>query len=213
MIALSVIDDDPTGAQTEVAVPLLLEWPIAALRHREGAGAVHLLTNSRALDEAAAYDIVRNATEASLAGMPERCIVLRGDSTLRGHLLAEYLAVRDAAFPRREPPLILVPALPGAGRVTVGGIHWLVRDARRTPIASTEFADDHRLGYSSSRLLDWADERSGGRFAAADGREIDLAAVRAHGGARCDSGGCHELANGGGPPPSSPTPRRWPIWR
>ena len=68
MIALSVIDDDPTGAQSEAAVPLLLEWPRAALRDREGAGAVHLLTNSRALDEAGAYAIVRDATHAALDG-------------------------------------------------------------------------------------------------------------------------------------------------
>jgi uncharacterized protein YgbK (DUF1537 family) len=195
MIALSVIDDDPTGAQTEAAVPLLLEWPIAALRGREGAGAVHLLTNSRALDETEAYDIVRDATEASLAGMPERCVVLRGDSTLRGHLLPEYLAVRDAAFPDREPPLVLIPALPAAGRVTVGGIHWLVRDGQRAPIASTEFGSDRRLGYASSRLLDWADERSGGRFAAADGREIDLATVRSPDGAEVIAGAVSQLAD------------------
>src|SRR5579871_5521237 len=49
VMRLAVIDDDPTGAQSEAGVPLLLEWPAAALRGREGAGAVHLLTNSRAL--------------------------------------------------------------------------------------------------------------------------------------------------------------------
>ena len=199
MIALSVIDDDPTGAQTEADVPLLLEWPAAALAHREAAGAVHLLTNSRALDETGAYEIVRDATEAALRGMPERCVVLRGDSTLRGHLLSEYLAVRDAAFPRRNPPLVLVPALPAAGRVTVGGIHWLERDGARTPIASTEFACDRRLGYSSSRLLDWAEERSGGRFAAADGREVGLAPVRAPDGAELIASAVTELAQAGRP--------------
>ena len=199
MIALSVIDDDPTGAQTEASVPLLLEWPSIALRNREGDGAVHLLTNSRALDEAGAYEIVRDATHAALEGMPERCVVLRGDSTLRGHLLPEYLAVRDAAFPNRDPPLMLVPALPAAGRITVGGVHWLVRGVERTPIGSTEFAGDRRLGYASSRLLDWAQERSGGRFAAADGREIGLAMLRSPAGADAVAAAVSELAGRGRP--------------
>ena len=90
MTRLAVVDDDPTGAQSEAGVPLLLEWPAAALRGRETFGAVHLLTNSRALDERAAYGVVRDAAAAAHAEMRERTVVLRGDSTLRGHLLAEY---------------------------------------------------------------------------------------------------------------------------
>jgi len=158
---LAVIDDDPTGAQAEAGVPLLLEWGEEALRGREAAGAVHLLTNSRALDDGEAYAIVRDAAAAAVAQMPERRIVLRGDSTLRGHLLAEHEAVCDAAFPGRSPVLVLVPALPAAGRVTAGGVHWLERDGRRVPLGETEYAADRVFGYRSSRLLDWAAERSG----------------------------------------------------
>jgi len=179
---LAVIDDDPTGAQSEAGVPLLLEWPPAALRGRERAGAVHLLTNSRALDDRGAYQIVADAAAAALAGMPERRIVLRGDSTLRGHLLAEYLAVRDTAFAGRDAPLLLVPALPAAGRVTLDGVHWLERDGRRVPIGETEYARDRVLGYSCSRLVEWAAERSGGHFDAAAGRELHLRELRAPGG-------------------------------
>jgi uncharacterized protein YgbK (DUF1537 family) len=82
-----------------------------------------------------------------------------------------------------SPPLLLVPALPAAGRVTTDGCHWLVRHGTRVPIGETEFAADATFGYRSSRLLDWADERSGGVFAADDGSELDLEALRGPGGA------------------------------
>ena len=46
-----MLDDDPTGAQSESDVPVALEWD-AALLDRIGAAsprAVHLLTNTRSL--------------------------------------------------------------------------------------------------------------------------------------------------------------------
>src|SRR5206468_11139000 len=102
----------------------------------------------------------------------------RGDSTLQAHLLEEYLAVRDVAFPGRTPPLLLVPALPYAGRITVGGVHLLERDGRRIPLHETEFAADPSFAYDDARLLQWAEDRSGGLFARAAGREIHLDELR-----------------------------------
>jgi uncharacterized protein YgbK (DUF1537 family) len=196
---LAVIDDDPTGAQSEAGVPLLLDWPAAALRGREAAGAVHLLTNSRALAERDAYRIARDAAAAALAGMPERRVVLRGDSTLRGHVLAEYEAVRDAAFAGRDPTLVLVPALPAAGRVTVGGVHWLERDGARVPLAETEYARDRAFGYSRSGLLEWAEERTAGHFRADAGRELPLSELREPGGADAFVAALRELGAAGRP--------------
>ena len=95
---------------------------------------------------------------------PGAQLVLRGDSTLRAHLREEYDAVRDVAFPGLTPTLLLVPALPAAGRVTVGGVHLLERSGRRVPLHETEYATDGVFAYRSSRLLDWADERSHGLF-------------------------------------------------
>lgn len=182
---LFVIDDDPTGAQAQAGVPLLMSWEADRVTGALGdePPALHLLTNSRALDEDGAYAIVREAAGSAAGAIDEPQVVLRGDSTLRAHLLPEYLAVRDALVPGETPPLLLVPALPAAGRVTVGGQHLLERDGRRTPLGQTEFATDADFGYASSRLLDWAQERSGGYFPAADGREIELAAVRSEAGA------------------------------
>jgi uncharacterized protein YgbK (DUF1537 family) len=177
---LFVIDDDPTGAQGQANVPLLLEWTPALLEQalRSAPRAVHVLTNSRALNRDAAYAVVHDAVTAIRSSVSDARIVLRGDSTLRGHLDPEYRAVRDAVGVTGEPPLLLVPALPAAGRVTIDGRHWLVRGAERVAIADTEFAADATFGYESSRLLDWADERSGGYFPSELGTELSLDVLR-----------------------------------
>ena len=77
--------------------------------------------------------------------------------------------------------LLLVPALPSAGRVTVGGVHLFDRDGRRTPLHETEYARDGVFAYSSARLLEWAEERSGGLFRAGAGRELHLDVLRSRG--------------------------------
>jgi uncharacterized protein YgbK (DUF1537 family) len=165
---LVVLDDDPTGTQAVTGVPVLLEWDDELLRRAAEAEppAIHLLTNARAFPPERAYAIVRGAAEAAARAYENPRFLLRGDSTLRGHLLEEYLALREAAFPDRTPPLLLVPALPAAGRVTRGGVHFL----GETPLHETEYARDPAFGYSSARLVEWARERSRGYFAA--GREV-----------------------------------------
>jgi uncharacterized protein YgbK (DUF1537 family) len=198
---LFVVDDDPTGAQGQADVPLLLSWRDGLVEAAldDEPPAVHLLTNSRALDESAAYALVREASEAADAAAPEPRLVLRGDSTLRAHLLPEYAGVRDALYPGTAPPLLLVPALPAAGRVTRDGHHWLVRGGKRVPLEETEFATDGEFAYESSRLLDWAQERSGGYFPAARGIEIDLDRVRSDDGAETVAAALLEAALGQDP--------------
>jgi uncharacterized protein YgbK (DUF1537 family) len=172
MTPLAVLDDDPTGTQAVANTPVLLEWDgeLVATAAR-GAKAVHLLTNSRAYPPKRAREIVEDAAAAAIAGGLTP-VVLRGDSTLRAHLLEEYLAVCDIVHDGRRPPLLLVPALPHAGRVTVGGVHLIERDGRRTPLHETEYARDPGFPYSDARLLSWAEERSGGLFRRQEGREV-----------------------------------------
>ena len=178
-----VLDDDPTGVQTLTGVRVLLSWDAQRVRAAlEGRRAVHLITNSRALEPDRARALVEEASRTALAGIPDARLVLRGDSTLRGHMLEEYLAVREVVAPDAWPVHLLVPALPSAGRVTVDGVHLLERDGTRAPVSETEFARDGAFAYRSSRLLDWAEERSNGLFAAARGREVSLAELRRDGG-------------------------------
>ena len=151
---------------------------------RAGERAVHMLTNSRAHTGAEAGALVASAAAAARLRHPGARLILRGDSTLRAHVWEEYAALRAVVYPGREDvPLLLVPALPAAGRVTIGGRHLLERDGERVPLEETEYARDGALAYSDSDLARWADERSGGRLAAADAVRIPLERLRRPAGA------------------------------
>jgi uncharacterized protein YgbK (DUF1537 family) len=179
---LVVLDDDPTGVQTLADVPVLLRWDAERIRAAlDGARAVHLITNSRALPPDRARTVVASAARAAVAGVPAADVILRGDSTLRGHLAEEYLGLRDAVLPGETPPLLLVPALPSAGRVTIDGVHLIERDGRRVPLHETEYAADGVFAYNDARLLEWAAQRSGGLFLFRRGRELALAELRGRG--------------------------------
>jgi uncharacterized protein YgbK (DUF1537 family) len=174
-----VLDDDPTGVQTLAGIRVLLAWDGAAIVGAlKGRPSVHLITNSRALPPEAAGAHVGEAAALALESVPDAHLVLRGDSTLRGHVREEYEAVRAAAAPDAWPALLLVPALPSAGRVTRDGVHVIERNGEATPLDQTEYARDGVFSYESSRLLEWAEERSSGLFAAADGRELHLGELR-----------------------------------
>lgn len=171
-----VLDDDPTGTQTVAGVRVILKPSTTAfhrwLRSRERAA--YVLTNSRALPESEAVTLVRSiAGQARQAAMETGCrveVLLRGDSTLRGHVFAEMDAIAspDAVY-------LFVPAFPEAGRVTIDGVHYLEQDGRRVPVAATEFAADPVFGYASHRLVDWVAEVGRGRQA----QSVQLARVRA----------------------------------
>jgi uncharacterized protein YgbK (DUF1537 family) len=177
-----VLDDDPTGVQTLAGIHVLLAWDAgdvaAALRDRPS---VHLVTNARAFAPERARAVTAAAARTAIAGAPGAVVVLRGDSTLRGHLLEEVEAVASVVSRGRVPPLLLVPALPSAGRVTIAGLHLIERDGHLVPLHETEYASDGVFSYRSARLLEWAEERSAGLFRADDGRELHLDDLRAGG--------------------------------
>jgi uncharacterized protein YgbK (DUF1537 family) len=202
---LVVLDDDPTGAQLLAGVPVLLEWDAPRIAQvLTGSPSVHLLTNSRALSATEARSVVASAAAKAAAGKPDAALVLRGDSTLRGHLLQEYLGLCDALTPSQTPPLLLVPALPSAGRVTVGGVHFIERRGERIPLHATEYATDGVFSYATARLLDWAEERSGGFFRAADGVSVSLDDLRGSHGARRVAAALAALADSGRPAVCAP---------
>jgi uncharacterized protein YgbK (DUF1537 family) len=156
-----VLDDDPTGTQSASGVEVLLvsdaDLLTAAL---ERADSVYVQTNSRAIDEAAAVALVTrvraDALEASRRlGEPVQ-FVLRGDSTLRGHVFAE-----SEAFLEGDAVLLFVPAFPAGGRTTVDGVHRVVVDGTPVPAAETEYAADPVFAFRSSRLTDYVAEKSG----------------------------------------------------
>lgn len=181
---IGVLDDDPTGPQGAADVPVLLDWDAAAVRAVSGGPVAYLLTNTRALDPSEAKALTYAAARAVAEGAPGTAVIMRGDSTLRAHLVEEYLAVRDALHPGRWPALLLVPALPNAGRVTRDGVHYLEDAHGSRPLHETEYATDPAFGYPSADLLLWAEHRSEGIFRAADGTRVPLSVVRALDGAK-----------------------------
>jgi uncharacterized protein YgbK (DUF1537 family) len=158
-----VLDDDPTGTQGVSGLPIVLRPDGATLGRvrREWGGPVWVLTNTRAMPEADADETVRSVAAAVRAEFePGTRLVLRGDSTLRGHVLTELDALGGA-----DTVSLFVPAFLEAGRVTVGGVHYTEVEGRRLEVAATEYARDHEFGYRSSRLTDWVAERDPERVA------------------------------------------------
>jgi uncharacterized protein YgbK (DUF1537 family) len=172
-----ILDDDPTGTQSATGATVLLSWDtaaiVAALRTEPG---VYLQTNSRAITPADAVALARRTRDQVRAAARELgqpiLPVLRGDSTLRGHVFAE-----SDVFAADTGSVLFVPAFPQGGRTTVGSVHRVVIDGIDTPVGDTEFARDPVFGYRSSNLVDYVREQGNRR-----GIPISLAALRASGG-------------------------------
>ncbi|MGB3480946.1 MAG: four-carbon acid sugar kinase family protein, partial [Mycobacterium sp.] len=171
-IMLIVIDDDPTGTQSVSDLPVLTRWTRDDLEWAAAdSPAVYLQTNSRSLSEQDAAAITHDAAAAALALFGDTTtLISRSDSTLRGHFLAEtdaLIAASNAAGTSVDA-IVLAPAFPQAGRVTVDGVHYLENNGHRTPVAQSEFAADLTFGYQNSDLRDWVVEKSAGRYTAAN---------------------------------------------
>ena len=201
---LVVLDDDPTGTQSVADLPVLTRWDVADftwafshIRENNLKSAVYVLTNTRSLDpaEAAARneEIVRNAlaaagdTAGSAEGKALRLgFVSRSDSTLRGHypLEPDVIAATVAAETGEATDgVVIVPAFPDAGRVTIGGVHYMrgtgADAGTLTPVAETEFAKDASFGFANSEMAKYVEEKSQGRFAADSVIVLDLNIIRA----------------------------------
>lgn len=188
---LVVLDDDPTGTQSVADLPVLTSWEPSdfawAFAQRIGgapAPAVYVLTNTRSLDPGTTAsrnrDVVTNALDAARSVGVALGFVSRSDSTLRGHFPLEtdvIAAALQSETAVATDGVVMVPAFPDAGRVTIGGVHYLRGgDGVLTPVAATEFARDATFGFTSSDLGDYVAEKTG-RSADAVIR-LDLSIVR-----------------------------------
>ncbi len=196
---LVVLDDDPTGTQSVANLPVLTRWEVAdfawAFAYEvdgQRQRAVYVLTNTRSLDPAEAAsrneEIVRNALAAAASADPalRLSFVSRSDSTLRGHYPLEpdvIAATVTAVNGETTDGVVIVPAFPDAGRVTIGGVHYMRgtgEDAGQlTPVAETEFARDASFGFANSEMAKYVEEKSNGRFPADSVIVLDLDVIRA----------------------------------
>ena len=171
-----VLDDDPTGTQSASHVTVLLESSATLIADALAeADSVYLLTNSRAISEHEAVALMNairsDAAEASEKLGEEIQFVLRGDSTLRGHVFAETQVFTDD-----DSVIVFVPAFPDGGRTTEGGVHYVRQGDQRVPAHLTEFADDPVFPFSTAVLVDYVSEKSG-----RDAVSVPLDEVRAGG--------------------------------
>lgn len=109
-------------------------------------------------------------------------LVSRGDSTLRGHYPLETETLRhtlEEGSAVRYDGEIIMPYFKEGGRLTIGNVHYVQTGDRLIPAGMTEFARDTTFAYNASNLLDWCEERTEGRYAAADMMAISLEELRA----------------------------------
>ncbi|CRK38971.1 hypothetical protein BN1708_007940, partial [Verticillium longisporum] len=181
---LVVLDDDPTGTQTCHDVNVLTVWDVPTLTAEFSltprGSDFFVLTNSRALHPAPArallVEICTNLQAASSAtGLPFE-IVLRGDSTLRGHFPLEAEAATAALGP--FDAWLLCPFFLQGGRYTVDNVHYVAEGARLVPAAQTPFAADATFGYASSDLRDYVAEKTAGAVPADAVQSITLRTIR-----------------------------------
>lgn len=158
-----VLDDDPTGTQMATDVTVLITWSEQAIVEvLRAERSVYVQTNSRAIDDAAALALAGDLRQA-IRGAEETLsepilVVLRGDSTLRGHVFTE-----SDVFAGDEGRILFVPAFPQGGRTTIDSVHRVLIDDVDTPVGETEFARDPVFSFRSSNLVDWVAEKGARR--------------------------------------------------
>ncbi|MGN7212757.1 four-carbon acid sugar kinase family protein [Brachybacterium paraconglomeratum] len=183
---LLILDDDPTGSQCvagiDVAFDLDPAIPVGVLE--QPGSACFVLTNTRALDEQEAVALNRRVLAGVLdGGVPASGlhVVSRSDSTLRGHVIAEPVAIADELAARGidVDAFVLCPAMLEAGRFTERDVHYATVDGEAVEVAETDFARDATFGFTSSDLRAFLEERSGGAVRAADVLSVSLEDIRA----------------------------------
>uniref|UniRef100_A0A0E0LA58 Ketose-bisphosphate aldolase class-II family protein n=1 Tax=Oryza punctata TaxID=4537 RepID=A0A0E0LA58_ORYPU len=183
---LVVLDDDPTGTQTVHDIEVLTEWPVEALaeQFQKLPACFFILTNSRSMTAEKATllvkDICRNL-EAAAKSVPgvSYTVVLRGDSTLRGHFPEEADAVVSVLG--EMDAWIICPFFLQGGRYTIDDIHYVADSDRLIPAGETEFAKDAAFGYKSSNLRQWVQEKTKGRISENQVSTISINLLRKEG--------------------------------
>lgn len=183
---LVVVDDDPTGTQTVHGIRVYMDWSRETMSRALSRDdeVFYVSTNSRALplDEMRemSREVGRNLKAAAAEHGVRVLIASRSDSTLRGHYPAEVDALLEGLGSGADG-VIIAPALFEAGRYTIDDIHWVEQDGQMVMAGETEFARDPSFGYKNSNLKEWVEEKTGGRWKAADVISLPLEVLRSEG--------------------------------
>ena len=190
---LAVLDDDPTGSQSVRGVQVVTVFDTAEYAHAlaEPGATCFVLTNTRGLTEPEAVELTARIADqlfrlSADTGRPLD-IVSRGDSTLRGHVIAEVAALdaaRRRALGSGYDVILFAPAFFEAGRTTVDDVHRVRVDGVDVPAGETEFARDATFGFRASDLKAFLAEKSAGTIDPGEVESISLADIR-EGGVEC----------------------------
>ncbi|KAJ5786732.1 uncharacterized protein N7503_011944 [Penicillium pulvis] len=179
---LVVLDDDPTGTQTCHDINVLAVWDIPTLtaEFQNNSAGFFILTNSRALPPKEAETLIKticsNVSAAAQSTGNKVDIVLRGDSTLRGHFPLETDVAQSVFGP--ADALVLAPFFFQGGRYTIKDIHYVAEGDQLVPAGSTQFAKDATFGYKSSNLRDYVQEKAAGRFSSDQLHSVTIDEIR-----------------------------------
>ncbi|KAB8214399.1 hypothetical protein BDV33DRAFT_209316 [Aspergillus novoparasiticus] len=182
---LVVLDDDPTGTQTCHDISVLTVWDILTLTEefKQNSPGFFILTNSRALPPLEAEKLIReiceNVAQVAKSAGETVDIVLRGDSTLRGHFPLET-DVAQSVFGDADG-LVLAPFFFQGGRFTIDDVHYVAEGENLVPAGTTQFAKDATFGYKSSNLRDYVVEKAAGRFQPGQLHSISIHDIRVGG--------------------------------
>lgn len=182
-----VLDDDPTGVQTVHDISVYTSWEKETIREAfaEESSLFYILTNSRGLTQAETKSVHREIADVVAEVSAEMDIpyffISRSDSTLRGHypLETEVLKERyEAGTGKRIDGEILCPFFKEGGRYTVDNIHYVRNGEELIPACMTEFAKDKTFGYAALTMPEYVEEKTSGRFKAAEVTCISLDDLR-----------------------------------
>lgn len=139
---IGIIADDLTGANDTALqfhlkgcnIQIMLDYNIEPSR-KSNTQAWAISTETRNKTPEEAYEIVTDATQKIINNFNAEFIYKKIDSTLRGNVAQEILAVLKTM---EGDAAVIAPAFPAEGRTTVGGYHLL----KGVPLERTEVARD-----------------------------------------------------------------------
>jgi len=148
--SVGIIADDITGANDTALQFFLKGYKTKILtaeipEDTKDTNVWAIQTESRNVSSEEAYKKVFRATKFLTETLKVEHLYKKIDSTLRGNIAVEIMAVLDASD---YEAAIVIPAFPNEGRITVGGYHLL----KGVPLERTEFARDPKYPIYESHI-------------------------------------------------------------
>lgn len=179
-----VLDDDPTGTQTVYDLPIFtrIDYNIMEeIFQDDNIKAFYILTNTRSMSEKETIEldsyIAKVVDEVSESTGIDYEIILRGDSTLRGHFPLELDVIKNN-ISKEIDGYFLIPFFEEGGRLTIDDIHYVKENNKLIPVGETQYAKDHTFGFTSSNLRDYVEEKSNKRILRDEVVSISLEELR-----------------------------------